>query len=245
MQGYSQIPEAKMAPVRSDLDDVLGNVLAHVGLQGPRGRPGAFKDTGDGAIFVMPAKDIARLVDPLLEHLHQALVRYDHERLASAPAIRLRAAVHVGPLSLPAHRGDAINEVCRLLDSQIVRAGLTVAREHRGGYLAAVISETAFRRTVRAGRTPKLEEEQFLSTTARVDGKAFEEPCWLFVPQMTPLALSSLINREPPGSGGGATTPMPSGPSNPPGAVFQFNGEMTDTTVINKVGTMRIDRRRI
>ena len=30
MQGYSQIPEAKMAPVRSDLDDVLTNVLAHI-----------------------------------------------------------------------------------------------------------------------------------------------------------------------------------------------------------------------
>ncbi|QDI72663.1 hypothetical protein CD934_31200 [Streptomyces calvus] len=34
--------------------------------------------------------------------------------------------MHVGPLSLPDHRGDAINEVWRLLDSQFVR--LTVAR---------------------------------------------------------------------------------------------------------------------
>ncbi|WP_455353375.1 hypothetical protein [Streptomyces sp. SYSU K217416] len=246
MQGYSQIPEAKMAPVRSDLDDVLTNVLAHIGLQDPRDRPGAFKDTGDGAIFVMPAKAIARLVDPLLEHVHAALVRYDRERLASAPAIRLRAAVHVGPLSLPDHRGDAINEVCRLLDSQVVRTGLTLAREHRSGFLAAVVSEAAFRRTVHAGRTPDLDEEHFLRTTARVDGKAFEEPCWLFVPQMTPRALAPLINPEPPGGGGGTAAPTPSaGPSNPPGAVFQFNGEMTDTTVINKVGTMRIDRRRI
>ncbi|MDX6758411.1 MULTISPECIES: hypothetical protein [Streptomyces] len=246
MQGYSQIPEAKMAPIRSDLDDVLTNVLAHIGLLAQRDRPGAFKDTGDGGIFVMPAKDIARLVDPLLEHLHAALVRYDRERLASAPAIRLRAAVHVGPLSMPDHRGDAINEVCRLLDSQVVRAGLTVAREHRSGFLAAVVSEAAFRRTVCAGRTPDLDEERFLRTTARVDGKAFEEPCWLFVPQMTPQALAPLINPDLPEGRGGTTAPKPAaGPSNPPGAVFQFNGEMTDTTLINKVGTMRIDRRRI
>ncbi|ADI11629.1 hypothetical protein SBI_08511 [Streptomyces bingchenggensis BCW-1] len=246
MQGYSQILEAKMAPVRSDLDDVLTNVLAHIGLQDPRDRPGAFKDTGDGAILVMPAKDIARLVDPLLEHLHAALVRYDHERLASAPAIRLRAALHVGPLSLPDHRGDAINEVCRLLDSKVVRTGLTVAREHRNGFLAAVLSEAAFRRTVRAGRTPDLDKEHFLHATARVDSKAFEEPCWLFVPQMTPRALAPLIDPALPGGGGGTAAPTPSaGPSNPPGAVFQINGEMTDTTLINKVGTMRIDRRRI
>ncbi|MFD7080457.1 hypothetical protein [Streptomyces sp. NPDC059918] len=245
MQGYSQIPEAKMAPVRSDLDDVLTNVLAHIGLQDPRDLRGAFKDTGDGAIFVMPAKDIARLVDPLLEHLHAALVRYDRERLASAPAIRLRAAVHVGPLSLPDHRGDAINEVCRLLDSQVVRTGLTVAREHRSGFLAAVVSEAAFRRTVRAGRTPDLDEEHFLRATARVDGKAFEEPCWLFVPQMTPRALAPLIEPDPPGGDGGTAAPTASAGSSSTPAVFQFNGEMTDTTVINKVGTMRIDRRRI
>ncbi|MFE7986892.1 hypothetical protein ACFYZ3_09345 [Streptomyces sp. NPDC001599] len=246
MQGYSQIPEAKMAPVRSDLDDVLTNVLTHVGLQDPRDRPGAFKDTGDGAIFVMPAKDIARLVDPVLEHLHTALVRYDRERLANAPAIRLRAAVHVGPLSLLDHRGDAINEVCRLLDSQVVRAGLTVAREHRGGFLAAVVSEAAFRRTIRAGRTPDLDEERFLRATARVHGKTFEEPCWLFVPEMTPQALAPLISPEPLGGGGGTAAPTSSAGSNSPtGAIFQFNGEMTDTTVINTVGTMRIDRRRI
>lgn len=201
MQSYSQVPEAKMAPLRSDLDDVLTNVLAHIGLQDPRQRPGAFKDTGDGAIFVMPAKDLARLVDPLLEHLHAALVRYDRERLASAPAIRLRAAVHVGPLSLPDHRGDAINEVCRLLDSQVVRTGLTAAREHQGGFLAAVVSEAAFRRTVRAGRTPDLDEEHFLRATARVEGKAFEEQCWLFVPQLTPQVLAPLIAPDAPEDG--------------------------------------------
>ncbi|MFE9903581.1 hypothetical protein [Streptomyces achromogenes] len=246
MQGYSRIPEAKMAPVRSDLDEVLTHVVTHVGLQDPRDRPGAYKDTGDGAIFVMPAKDIARLVDPLLKQVHTALVRYDRERPASAPAIRLRAAVHVGPLSLPDHRGDAINEVCRLLDSQVVRAGLTAAREHRGGFLSVVVSEAAFRRTVRAGRTPDLDENHFLRTTARVHGKVFEEPCWLFVPQMTPAALAPLIHPKPLGGGGETAAPASAvGPNNPSGTVFQFNGEMTDTTVINEVRTMRIDRRRI
>ncbi|MFE2849798.1 hypothetical protein ACFXJO_01515 [Streptomyces lavendulae] len=243
MQGYSQIPEARMAPLRSDLDDILTNVLAHSGLPDPRDRPGAFKDTGDGAILVLPARDTARLVDPLLENLHAALVRYDRERLASAPSIRLRAAVHIGPLSLPDHRGDAINDVCRLLDSQVVRTGLTVAREHRGGFLAAVVSEAAFRRTVGAGHTSELAEEHFLRTTAHVPGKNFEEPCWLFVPQMTPHALAPLIEPGTTDSGAAAAASPPAPRDTP--SVFQFNGSMTDTTVINEVGTMRIDRRRI
>ena len=102
--------------------------------------------------------------------------------------IRLRAAVHVGPLSLPDHRGDAINEVCRLLDSQVARASLTVARDYQGGFLATVVSEAAFRRTVRAGRTPDSDEEHFLRATTQVHGKAFEEPCWLSVPQMSASA---------------------------------------------------------
>ncbi|MFD8978459.1 hypothetical protein [Streptomyces sp. NPDC059564] len=245
MQGYSQIPETKMAPVRSDLDDVLTNVLAHSGVPDPRIPPGAFKDTGDGAILVLPAADIARLVDPLLENLHAALVRYDRQRLASAPPIRLRAAVHVGPLSLPDHRGDAINEVCRLLDSQVVRQALTAAQEHRGGLLAAVVSEPAFRRTVRAGRTPGLDAEHFLRATARVDGKAFEEPCWLYVPRMTPHALAPLVMPGTPSGGKAASTSTPSAEPESSSTVFRFVGPMTDTTVINEVKSMRIDRRRI
>lgn len=247
MHGYSKIPEARMAPVRSDLDDVLTNVLAHSGLPDPRALPGAFKDTGDGAIFVLPAEDTARLIDPLLGQLHAALVRYDRERLASAPSIRLRVAVHVGPLTLPDHRGDAINEVCRLLDSNAVRQALTAARDLEGGFLAAIVSESAFRRTVRAGRTPELLEEHFLAATARVEGKPdFEEPCRLYVPGLTPQSLGRVMPSEP--AGGGPAAPGAS--AVPPvasrgSAVFQFNGAMTDTTVINEVGTMRIDRRRL
>ncbi|MEU9211777.1 hypothetical protein AB0D27_28510 [Streptomyces sp. NPDC048415] len=48
---------------------------------------------------MFPARDTARLVDPLLRHLNAALGRYNRDRLASSPAILLRASVHAGPLS--------------------------------------------------------------------------------------------------------------------------------------------------
>lgn len=196
MKGYSQVPEAKMAPVRSDLDDILSVVLAQTGVEDPRGRPGGYKDTGDGAIMVFPASIVPLLVDPLLGHLSAALMRYDRGRLASAPAIRLRASVHVGPLSLPDHRGDAINEACRLVDSVAVRRAMTAAVDH-GALLAAVVSDTVFGRTVAAGRTPALKEQHFHRATARIEGKpGFEQTCWLFVPGLVPSVLAPYLAQD-------------------------------------------------
>ncbi|MGW7359972.1 hypothetical protein ACWGI0_25910 [Streptomyces sp. NPDC054802] len=192
MMRYSQIPEAKMAVVRSDLDDILSTEFTESRLPDPRYLGEAYKDTGDGAIIVLPAQHLARLVDPLLTHLNAALHRYDMQRLASSPAIRLRASVHVGPLE-PGHRGDAINDACRLVDSTVVRQAMTTAVDN-SSFLAAALSETVYRRTVHAGRTPNLHEHQFLTGTARVEGKAgFEEACRLLVPGVAPAVIEAYL----------------------------------------------------
>ncbi|MFC7220871.1 hypothetical protein ACFQLX_22320 [Streptomyces polyrhachis] len=248
-----------MASVRSDLDLVLTTVLVQSGLKPPRADDPAFKDTGDGAIFVLPAGDVALLVDPLLGHLHSALTRYDRERLAASPPLRLRVAIHVGPLSQPDHRGDAINDVCRLLNSTALRTALSAAREH-DGFLAAAVSDAAFRRTVGAGRTPELPENQFLATTARIQDKPdFAEPCHLYVPRLVPQLLAPYLSTipSPPAapaadpittSGPGSTQPSgsvaaPVHAAHGPAPAFQFNGEMHDTTVAQDIQYLRIDRR--
>lgn len=248
MKGYSQIPEAEMAPVRSDLDSVLTTVFAQSGLTPVRPEEDHYKETGDGAIFVLPARDAARLID-LLSHLNDALVRRHKARLADSPPIRLRASVHTGPLVMPGYRGDAINDACRFVDSQAVRQAMTAALEH-GSFLAAVISEITFRRTVRAGRTD-LQEREFLPTTARVEGKPdFEEPCRLFVPRVPPTLVSPYITttvdpQQPSGmahtsthAAGTASTSASEGR----GGVFNFNAPMQDTTVAGQIHHLRIDR---
>lgn len=241
MKDYSQLPEAKMAAVRSDLDDILDTVFAQSDL-GPRSHDGTYKDTGDGAIFVLPTTDAARLVDPLLGHLNAALGRYDETRLTGQPPIRLRVSVHTGPLSLPDHRGDAINEACRLVNSQAVRGAMAAALE-QGVFVAAVLSEPAFHRTVHAGRTPNLQPAHFLTTTARVEGKAgFEEPCRLHVPglsaQMLHLYLSSLAQSLSPGPDTTAAETAPAAA----GSTFQFHAPLYDATVAGEIGTLRISR---
>ncbi|MGW8376916.1 hypothetical protein [Streptomyces sp. ODS28] len=217
MQDYSKIPEAKMAPARSDVDDILECVLSHAGLGLPEESEGAYKDTGDGAILVFAPHVLPRLVDPVLAELNAALRRYERQRLVGAPTIRLRASVHVGPLTLPDRRGDAINDACRLISSRTVYQGLWAAGVN-GAFLAAVLSETAYRRTVAAGRTPELGTHHFLATRARVEGKPdFAEPCWLHVPGLLAAGLRSFLpeeseadepspaQKEPPGAGGGGS----------------------------------------
>ncbi|WP_046497396.1 hypothetical protein [Streptomyces odonnellii] len=195
MKEYSQLPEAKMAPARADLDSMLTTVFAQCGI-GDATPLGAVKDRGDGAIFVLPARHAARLIDPLLVLLGQALERREQTRLASAPTIRLRASVHVGPLAPPDHRGDAANDACRLVDSDAARRAMTAAVDH-GVLLAAVISDTAYGRAVAAGRTSALKEQHFHRATAHVEGKpGFEQTCWLFVPGLVPSVLTPYLTHD-------------------------------------------------
>ncbi|MEU4097908.1 hypothetical protein [Streptomyces sp. NPDC026673] len=219
MKDYSQIAEARMAPVRGDLDDILTTVFAHSGIVDIAALDdGSHKDRGDGAIFVLPARHTARLVDPFLGHLSRALDRYDQTRLASAPRIRLRASVHVGPLAPPNHRGDAINDACRLVDSDEIRHAMAAAVDN-SALLAAVVSDTVFRRTVRANRTPSLAERQFLKAIARVEGKpGFEEVCWLHVPGLLPATLGPYLSGGDDGAPQEPQGPAPQPPSGNGGA---------------------------
>ncbi|MCL8010317.1 hypothetical protein [Streptomyces sp. AS02] len=196
MKGYSQIPEEQMAPTRTDLDDILATVFVQSGIDGVATLENAVKDRGDGAVFVLPARHAARLVDPFLDNLRQALDRYERTRLAGAPQLRLRASVHVGPLEPPAHRGDAVNDACRFIDSKPAYQAMAAATDNDLP-LAAAVSDAVFRRAVRAGRTSALRPRHFLRATARVDGKPeFEETCWLFVPGLVPAVISPYLTDD-------------------------------------------------
>ncbi|MFJ8755322.1 hypothetical protein ACIREO_39350 [Streptomyces sp. NPDC102441] len=193
MKNYSLVPEVKMAVVRSDLDSILSNVFTHIGLPDPQSLGDSYEGTGDGAIIVLPARHTARLVDPLLGLLHDHLLRYDKVRLASAPPLRLRVSVHVGPVPVIDRSCEAIVEACRFVDSESTRHALDVAVDN-GCFMAAALSETAYRRSVRAGRTPDLTKHHFLKTMARVNGKpGFEEPGRLYTPGVSPAVVGSYL----------------------------------------------------
>lgn len=85
MKDYSKIPEAKMAPTLADLESILSTVFEQCGIDDVVTLDNAVKDRGDGSIYVLSSRHAARLVDPLLGHLKQALERREQSRLASSP----------------------------------------------------------------------------------------------------------------------------------------------------------------
>ncbi|MFE2348616.1 hypothetical protein [Kitasatospora cineracea] len=245
MKGYSRLPEAQMPVVRADLDSVLETAFVQSLLPAPRSLGDGYKDTGDGVILVLPSEHTARLVDPLMGHLSAALQRYEGTRLASAPALRLRAAVHVGPLTVPDHRGDAINDACRLANSDAVRHSIEAAADN-GLFLAAVLSEPVYQRSVAAGRTrAELTERQFLATEARVSDKPdFGQPCRLFVPGLPAGALRRYLP-EPADPTTPGTTHTESDQPSPMGATFNFHSALNDPVISGSIGHLRMaDRKR-
>ncbi|MEV7783210.1 hypothetical protein [Kitasatospora sp. NPDC088351] len=247
MKGYSRLPEAQMAPVRSDLDSILETVFAQSGLPAPCTLGTGYRDAGDGVILVLPPRHAARLVDPLLGNLSAALQRYEGIRMAAAPVIRLRAAVHVGPLSVPDRRGAAINDACRLVNSDAAYQAIAAAADN-GLFLAAVLSEPVYQRSVQAGRTrPEATERQVLSATARVaDKPGFEASCRLLVPGLPADALRGYL----PDPDSAVPRPAPTPPAHPEpqqparaGAVFNFHGTVNEPVIAERIKNIRNDRR--
>lgn len=210
MKEYSKIPEAAMGPARAEADAIVLSALERSDVEG-LGTPdrsvterggGAMLDRGDGAVLVLPARHAARLVDPFLGYLEEALRERERSRQAGAPGIRLRVGIHVGPLEPPHHDGDAVNYACRFTDSDATRGAMTAATDH-GLMLAAAVSATAFDRSVRAGRTRTLEAHHFLSATALVQNKpGFRENCWLHVPGLVPSVIARYLNPVADGDAG-------------------------------------------
>ncbi|RSN67896.1 hypothetical protein DMH08_12500 [Actinomadura sp. WAC 06369] len=107
------------------------------------------EDRGDGALIVVPPTiPTERVVDPMLAHLAASLRR--HNRCAAdATRLRLRAALHVGPVQ----RGDrgvsgiAIITARRLVDAPAVKRRAA----ETGADLAFVASDFVYDSVIRSG----------------------------------------------------------------------------------------------
>ncbi|GAA4053968.1 cyclic nucleotide-binding domain-containing protein [Actinomadura miaoliensis] len=76
------------------------------------------EDRGDGALIVVPPEiPTAAVVDPMLARLAAGLRRHNRSSVA-ARTLRLRLALHIGPLTLDQHgvTGSAVVHTARLLD---------------------------------------------------------------------------------------------------------------------------------
>ncbi|QXJ22459.1 hypothetical protein AGRA3207_003459 [Actinomadura graeca] len=163
------------------------------------------EDRGDGVIVVLPPSyDPARLAHPLPDHLRGSLRR--HNDIAAEHArMRLRIALHSGPLESDANGivGTTVNHVNRLLDAPSFKKVLADIPADLG----ILVSDEFYRDVIREGRGA-VDPTEFRPIDVRL--KETDTTAWLSVRAAPPPAGSP--------SGAPATVgPLPSGHTEPSG----------------------------
>jgi hypothetical protein len=134
------------------------------------------EDRGDGALVIVPPEIPTRAVaDPLLALLAAELRR--HNRRAAEPVrVRMRAALHLGPVTRDAEglNGDALIHAARLLDAPPLRDALRAS----GADLALMASRHVFE-TALSSDTGLLDPAAFTQVSFRV--KESQITAWMHV----------------------------------------------------------------
>ena len=172
------------------LPQVLSEAFARSGLDFSRARFPS--QAGDSYAAGVDARQLSRLIYPLLDHLQAILAEYDAEFRAHDRGLRmrLRVSVHVGPLpdddpTEPSGIGKAMNDVHRLLDADQVRDALRHT-DPDTTFVAAVISQRAYEDAIQTGDCA-LPASLLIPIHAVV--KQFTGDAWLYVPELSGQAL--------------------------------------------------------
>lgn len=106
------------------------------------------EDRGDGALIVVDGAALV-LLDPFAEHLI-AVLQEENATVEAASWLRLRVAVHAGPVHPDVHgwSGDTINAAFAICDAPSVKA--TLRRADRA-QLVLVVSDLLYEQVVRHG----------------------------------------------------------------------------------------------
>ncbi|WP_433332101.1 cyclic nucleotide-binding domain-containing protein [Spirillospora sp. CA-294931] len=102
------------------------------------------EDRGDGALIVVPPEmPTWSVVDPMLARLTASLRRYNH-RSSDAVRVRLRAALHVGPVMPDPEgvSGSAIIQTARLLEAPVLKEWMAKTESDLGFISSAFVYES-------------------------------------------------------------------------------------------------------
>ncbi|WP_347403640.1 hypothetical protein [Solwaraspora sp. WMMD406] len=135
---------------------------------------------GDGELAILPQGTSERAVLARLTPVFDRLLRETNRGLSSEARIRLRVAVHEGPVHLNGANGfpsEAVVTVCRLVDSPQLKAAL---RQFPQAAVALIVSDRLYQDIVR--QYQDLRPDHFQRVTARIADKDFEAAAWIYVP---------------------------------------------------------------
>ncbi|WP_262847871.1 hypothetical protein [Sphaerisporangium corydalis] len=142
---------------------------------------------GHEIVALLPAETLPLLVHPFLDDLQGDLASSDLKICEHGLGLRLRVALHVGPVEEGTATADiarAVNEVHRLLRCEPLVAALDDS-DPDVTLVAAVLSSEGFAAFTESGGT---EPPASRFTEIRARGKAFDRQAWLYVPSPSSAA---------------------------------------------------------
>ncbi|MFY1703052.1 hypothetical protein ACN28G_15115 [Micromonospora sp. WMMA1923] len=187
MESYSKRDNVLQYRAQLGFQEIMKSACAELGLDRDSWK---IQHGGDGELAILPPHTSERVVVARLTPTLDRLLREYNRGLSDEARIRLRLAVHEGPVHLSGVGGfpsDAVVFVCRLVDSPQLRQ---VLRRHPGAQIALMVSDRIYQDIVQNYRDPR--PDQFLRVIARLPEKGFEAVAWIYVPgENAAAALSS------------------------------------------------------
>ncbi|MDA3645153.1 hypothetical protein LZ318_27130 [Saccharopolyspora indica] len=167
--------------------DLTQAALHAVGIDGDRPEDDQF--TGDGFLRAYPSRFLPALID-MISVLDALLA--EHNR-TTKPEIRLRVAVHLGPL--PARRGfyRPNIDLSRLLEAAALKHVVDYCREHITGdtfTTALILSDNAYRTVFQGDYTRVIGRNEFAPLL--ITNNEFDDRSWVRVAGVHPTQISGI-----------------------------------------------------
>ncbi|MFV2088015.1 hypothetical protein [Micromonospora sp. LOL_021] len=177
MESYSRRDNVLQYRAQLTFQEVMAAACSEVGFDRASWQ---IQQGGDGELAILPQGTSERAVLARLTPVLDRLLRETNRGLADKARIRLRVAVHEGPVHLDGANGfpsDAVVTVCRLVDSPQLKTAL---RQFPDAAVALIVSDRLYQDIVRQYQDLRL--DHFQPVTARIADKGFEAAAWIYVP---------------------------------------------------------------
>ncbi|MGW2488016.1 hypothetical protein ACWCV9_12465 [Streptomyces sp. NPDC001606] len=191
VEGFTARPAIEHEALSRAVPELVRTSLARAGLAEVWDTRLFPATTGDGYVLGFDPRLLPLVIHPWLDTLQDVVAELNVHG-AGLARIRLRVSLHIGPLPDTGDafggNGTARNDTHRLLDSRPVRAVLAQSHE-RVTQVVAILSDRCYQDAVASGYTGR-PCEQFIEVPATVEGKAFAQRAWLYVPSPSgPLSV--------------------------------------------------------
>ncbi|MEV6929466.1 hypothetical protein AB0M46_33925 [Dactylosporangium sp. NPDC051485] len=194
IEQYSPRDNLRQYRAQQLFQEVMTEAVASIGLDRASWTT---QQSGDGELAILPAETSeVSVVAGLVPALDRILREHNRSLLPEAK-VRVRVAIHQGLVHLTGangYPGEAVVEVCRLLDAQPLRRALT---EFPRSSVALIVSRSIFQDVVRHGYHG-LRPDRFAQVPVAV--KQLVTDAWIYVPDedASTIAWERPVAPDPP-----------------------------------------------